>query len=567
MGTSLRALRALVLLAGFYVLALAVLALLTGAGLAAWAWASPAAALTVTVLCVLLGLPVLRGVFTLGTAGGNRKRGDGHDAPETDGLAVTGDEQPELWRAVRSLAERTGTRAPDAILLTEEVNAAVREDTRLLGLLPGRRRLYLGVPLLIGLTEPQLHSVIAHELGHYGNADTRLAGVTLRGRDSVLRTVEGFQAPRRKLRDRAWARQGRPAGEAVRKGRSIDLGGGGRTGFGYGSMARPFQAYARFYLRATSSVGRGQELAADRVAARVAGRDATASALREIAVLDAVHDFYLNEYVALGTRAALLPPPGEVCGGLRHLLADPELRSDMAELRGEPGPGHGTPYDSHPPVAERIRLIEAMPDDGRAADPARPALALLHEAGRVLAEVERVLLTPEALAMERADWPELIHRAAHALAEAGAEALRTALAEAGAKPARTQPQDDREPADSAGGATATGAARDLAALLDATDAGRLWQVADHLPKSPEAARASGRAAREFLRPALEYGSRSLAELALVEAAGARWALSWSTPPRLRLPAGRDLTEPLAAAVRAALADDPDTAPLRALLAH
>ncbi|RSO08994.1 peptidase [Streptomyces sp. WAC 06783] len=562
MGTSLRALRALILLAGFYVLALAVLALLTGAALAARAWAPPVAALTVTGLCALLGLPVLRGVFTLGAAGGSRKRGSGNGVPETEGLAVSDAEQPELWRAVRSLAERTGTRAPDAILLTEEVNAAVREDARLLGLLPGRRCLYLGVPLLIGLTEPQLHSVIAHELGHYGNADTRLAGITLRGRDSVLRTVEGFQAPRRKLRDRAWARQGRPAGEAVREGRSIDLGGGGRTGFGYGSMARPFQAYARFYLRATNSVGRGQELAADRVAARVAGRDATASALREIAVLDVVHDFYLNEYVALGARAALLPPPGEVCGGVRHLLADPELRSDLAELRGEPGPGNGSPYDSHPPVAERIRLIEALPDDGRAADPARPALALLREPGRLLVELERVLLTPEALAMERADWPELIHRATHALAEADAEALRTALSEADAKMVRTLPMDAREPRDSA-----AGAAWDLAALLDAIDAGRLWQVADHLPKSPEAARASGRAAREFLRPALECGTRSLAELALVEAAGARWTLSWSTPPRLRLPEERDLTEPLAAAVRAALADDPDTAPLRALLAN
>ncbi|KUJ39287.1 hypothetical protein ADK46_13100 [Streptomyces rimosus subsp. rimosus] len=298
------------------------------------------------------------------------------------------------------------------------------------------------------------------------------------------------------------------------------------------------------------------------MAARVAGRDATSSALREIAVLDVVHDFYLNEYVALGARAALLPPPGEVCGGVRHVLADPELRSDLAELRGEPGPGNGSPYDSHPPVAERIRLIEALPDDGRAADPARPALALLREPGRLLVELERVLLTPEALAMERADWPELIHRAAHALAEADAEALRTALSEADAKMVRTLPMDAREPRDSA-----AGAARDLAALLDAIDAGRLWQVADHLPKSPEAARASGRAAREFLRPVLECGTRSLAELALVEAAGARWTLSWSTPPRLRLPEARDLTEPLAAAVRAALADDPDTAPLRVLLAN
>ncbi|WP_116209578.1 M48 family metalloprotease [Streptomyces olivoreticuli] len=540
MGASPRAVRAFVLLAGFYLVALCVLGVLAGAVAAAWVWAPHLAAIKVTVISALLGLPVLRGVFTLGTGAGDRE----------EALPVTEADQPELWYTVRSLADRSGTRAPDEILLTGEVNAAVSEDARLLGMLPGRRRLYLGVPLLTGLTEPQLHSVIAHELGHYGNADTRLAGITRRGRDCVIRTVAAFQEQERKRIGKERSRQEEAAARRLRKGRKakrVDTRG---AGFGYRMMAKPFQAYARFYLRATSSVGRQQELAADRMAVRVAGRDATASALREIAALDTAHDFYQSRYALLGVEAGLLPPRGEVFGGLRHLLADPRRRSGLAELRYELPPGEESPYDSHPPVAERVRLIEALPDDGLAAAPARPALTLLRDAQRVLAQLEDVLLTSEALAMERVDWPELTHRGMHALAVAAAEPLRTALATAGVAPGS--------------------ASGDLIALLDRADAGQLWLTAGHLPKSPEAAQATGRAAREFLRPALESGTRRLAELALVEKAGAYWELSWSEQARLRLPGAAyagGTEETVAAAVRAAVADVPDTAPLRTLLGH
>ncbi|WP_066930549.1 M48 family metalloprotease [Streptomyces sp. NBRC 110611] len=557
MGTSLRALRALVLLAGFYLLVLAVLGVLVGAVVAAWIWASLAVALKVGVVVALLGFPLLRGVFALGAS----ERGG------VAGLPVTEDEQPELWRAVRSLAERSGTRAPDEIVLIGEVNAAVSEDSRLLGLLPGRRRLYVGVPLLIGLTEPQLHSILVHELGHYGNADTRLAGITLRGRDCVLRTVEAFRERERHRIDKARSRQEKAAAKAVQRGKPTKEVNTRGAGFGYRVMGRPFQAYARFYLRATHSVGRQQELAADRVAATVAGRDATASALRETAVLDAAHDFYLARYAMVGVQAGLLPPRGELFGGLRHLLTDPERRSGLAEMRDELPPDEASPYDSHPPVAERVRLIEALPDDGLAAPPSRPALALLCDAEQVLRELEAVVLTPEAQEMERVDWPELTHRAMHTLAESAAEPLRTALASEGRPVGTPAGMPAGTPPCTPAGASSAGASADLTALLDATDEGRLWLIADRLPKSPEAARASGRAAREFLRPALESGMDRLTELALVERAGARWALSWSERARLRLPGDEDVEEALTAAVRAASAAEPDTGPLRALLAH
>ncbi|MFF4221932.1 M48 family metalloprotease [Streptomyces abikoensis] len=549
MGTSLRALRALVLLAGFYLIAVLMLGVLVAADVAATLWAPGVAMVKVYVCSVVLAVPVLRGVFLFSTA----------RAKEPDGLPVTEAGQPELWRTVRSLAERTGTRAPDAIVLTGDVNAGVTEDTRLLGLLPGPRRLYLGAPLLTGLTEAQLHAVIAHELAHYGNTDTRLAGIALRGRAGVLHTVETLREREEERIAEERAIQEKAAEEAVRKGRKPKKIDAGRAGTGYRLMVKPFLAYAAFYLRATHSTGRQQELAADRLAARVAGRDATASALRETAALDAAHDFYMSRYAITGVDIGLLPPRGEVFGGLHRLLTAPGRQEGLAGLRDELPPAEPSPYDTHPPVAVRVELIEALPDDGRALDgrtlgDARPALGLLRDRERVMADLEGAVLTPKARAMARVDWPELIHRSVHARTEEAAEPLRTALGATGAR------------------ATGAGALADLSVLLDLADAGRLWEVADHLPKSPEAARAGGRAAREFARPALYAGLRELTELALAESAGARWELSWSGPPELRLPDGgpTDVTaEPLAGivadAVRPVVADEPDTRSLRELI--
>ena len=59
---------------------------------------------------------------------------------------------PRLWAEVRALAESSAPGAPDEIRLLPEVNAAVEEQTQMLGLVRGRRTLYLGAPVLMGLT-------------------------------------------------------------------------------------------------------------------------------------------------------------------------------------------------------------------------------------------------------------------------------------------------------------------------------------------------------------------------------------------------------------------------------
>ena len=95
-----------------------------------------------------------------------------HPQPKP-GLDVAPGGAAELWALVTQLSDVVGTRGPEQIRLVADVNAAVSEDSRFLGLFGGPRRMYLGVPLLQGLSVSQLRAVLAHEFGHYSSAHTR----------------------------------------------------------------------------------------------------------------------------------------------------------------------------------------------------------------------------------------------------------------------------------------------------------------------------------------------------------------------------------------------------------
>src|SRR5262245_47222634 len=171
MVTRLRVLASLVMLIGFFVFAFALL----GATLALGIWAgSHAHAAIKLVLIAVLGFG---GAIVVGA-----KRALFHRPDPPVGVPLTETRAPELWADVRRLATTAGTRAPDEIRIVTDVNAAVSENARLLGLIPGRRYLYVGMPLLMTLTVSQLRAVIAHELGHYSHSHTRLGEIAYRGR-------------------------------------------------------------------------------------------------------------------------------------------------------------------------------------------------------------------------------------------------------------------------------------------------------------------------------------------------------------------------------------------------
>ncbi|MEV6587644.1 M48 family metallopeptidase [Streptomyces acidicola] len=532
MGATLRALRAFVLLAGFYLLGVFLLAALAGTDYLLYLYAPASVAAKLYFVSALLAIPLVRGLFMLRTPKGE----------ELPGRPVTEADEPALWRTVRELAEQVGTRVPSRIVLTADVNAAVSEEARLLGLLPGPRRLYLGVPLMQGLTEAQLRAVIAHELGHYSNSDTRLAAITVRGRAQVLRTIAHFEerADRTVARERTQQENRNAKAEAKgKKTKEVDTTGAGIT---YRTMAKIYIGYAKLYFRATLATSRRQEYAADATAARIAGRDASASALREIPALDAAFGFYMGSYATLGSEARLLPPRGEVFGGFGRMLSARQL--ELVGLRTELPTEPSSPYDSHPPIADRVHRIEALPADGRAEEAKGAALALLTDPERTLADLEDAVLTDEVRQFRRTgDWQELLDGA---MTE-GLSDLSTPLHRALAFYTKDRPT--------------------LPALLQVIDDGQLWQLARRLPMSEEAASASGRAFREFARPVMQKSLNSMALADLSARSRLRWEFSWSEAATAHVLPAPDGTEAdLGFAVAAAVADHPDTGPLRALLA-
>ncbi|NUR89963.1 MAG: M48 family metalloprotease [Nonomuraea sp.] len=352
MPTAFRAVLAFALQAGFYLLVGLVVAaaiffdvlLLVRFG---------ATELKIAIVASVAAAALVRALFTV-----SRRR-----AEEQPGVSVSREDEPVLWQTVEDLATRVRTAPPAELRLVPEVNAAVSEDTRLLGLRATRRRMYIGLPLLQHLTVDELRAVLGHELGHYSGAHTRLGAPVYRGRVSLIATGEGLSNHR--------------------------------------LLQRVFRGYLKLYLRVSQAVSRRQELEADAMAVAIGGRRSMAEALRKIHATAAAWDVYVSGYLSMtGTDGAR---PSKVFGGFRSLMADPVRQAELERLPQD----ETSPYDSHPSLSERLAAIDRVEEPMLVPDP-RAALTLLRDPEVATQAVERSMWTPEALALRPVSWEELV---------------------------------------------------------------------------------------------------------------------------------------------------------------
>jgi Zn-dependent protease with chaperone function len=424
-ATAVRALLAALLVAGFYWLGVGLVAGLVALALWLW-WVVPgplAHDLSYPALAVAAGLVVPV-----------RRVAQARPRPP-EGLAVTVEQAPALWAAVRDLAAVVPTRPPDEIRLIAEVNAAVWEDTGRAGLRPGRRYLYVGVPLLETLPLDQLRAVLAHELGHYARGHTRFGALVYRGMLAMAGTIERI---------------------------------GPRTLPGL-----VLTGYAAVYAAVALAVLRRMETEADQAAVRAAGPTATAGALRDTERLVAAWDGYLRQYLRWTSRTGY--PPAAVLAYFGAVVDDPVLVPDPVR------PPHRSRWDSHPPLAQRLALVEAAPDRPVPADP-RPAWVLLDD------------LELRAAALRTATFDESVVRIAQEDALCIAAAVRYAAGRVAG---------DRAPG--------------LGTVLDLLEDGRAGELTVRLRRTV-------------------YGNREPVELvtatvaaALVASGAARWRHEWSVP--------------------------------------
>jgi len=298
------------------------------------------------------------------------------------GLIVSPHDAPELWGLVRHLAAEVGTRTPDEIRLVPEVNAAVSEDAKLLGLIGGHRLLYLGMPLMQALTVDQLRSIIAHELGHYSGKHTRVGAVAYRGRLAIAHTIGGIGP--------------------------------------WNPIGWVFRGYARLYLLVDNAASRRQELDADRASVRVAGPEVAVSALRELPVIGAAWGFYFDRYVSGGWEAGFAPD--DFFGGFGQLVA--ARREELAKLRDDEPEERRSRWNTHPSNAERIALMRTAPQAAHPVD-SRPAALLVPSITVAGIALQREVI--EVGSRQVLPWPQFSAAAATALLQRRADRVFRSL--------------------------------------------------------------------------------------------------------------------------------------------
>lgn len=251
------------------------------------------------------------------------------------GVPVTAEDQPDLWGLVREAADLAGHRAPEELRLT--LFGTVRAWPR------GRLRLDIAVPVLFVLDPPALGALIARALAEA---------------------------------ESGW---GDAADPVDRFGRVLDV--AARR-----HLAGPLGRWMRGRIVALRTEGL---LAADDVAAQVAGPQTAGRALAWAHVVQAGTQWWLAEFVDPELRRGFAPQP--LFPGLESLLGDPaRLEAMDRTVRTALPTGDGTGI---PGLAERVRSLQLGPEDSPDAVGA-PASELLRAPSATLEQVGIVALGP-----------------------------------------------------------------------------------------------------------------------------------------------------------------------------
>ncbi|MFC4327529.1 M48 family metallopeptidase [Streptomyces andamanensis] len=259
--------------------------------------------------------------------------------PLGDGTVLRRADAPELYALVDEVAEAVGTRGVDTISVGKEINAGVMSRG-----LRGHRALDLGLPLWEVLTPQQRVALLGHELGHYGNGDTRHGRVV----GSALRSLATWRyyflpTPRPSL------------GEMI-------------VNAVYAVPLLLVQGTLTLLDHLTLRATQRAEYLADREAARTASTEAAVGLMDRMLVLDSV-DVFLRRECSSAALAGARSARGDAAGTrdgddlwtrlAAHLASVPEHEY---ERQRRAGARRGNSVDStHPPTHLRRACLLAGP--------------------------------------------------------------------------------------------------------------------------------------------------------------------------------------------------------------
>ena len=358
----IRSIVAVLLLIGFYVLALGI------AGGLLWSVYAQIVAghvlIKVAFISVMLACVILWSVLP---------RPDRFEPP---GPVMKASEHPKLFAAIREVAHKTGQAMPRDVYLVADVNAFVAQRGGIMGFF-SHRVMGLGLPLLSLLSVAELRAVLAHEFGHYYGGDTQLGPWIYKTRSAMGRTI-------------------------------VSLAHSGST-----IVRKPFEWYGNFFLKVTHSISRAQELSADALAARVAGAQHLVSGLKAVHGGAAAFGAFVQTEYGPVLEAGFRPP---LAHGFRAFLDGKQIKASLEKLVAEnlQDTDHDA-FDTHPPLAQRIAALEAVQQAQHArtqqhgvfqADDT-PAIELLGESDELEAQLVQ---RRDGKPLERLTWTNVAER-------------------------------------------------------------------------------------------------------------------------------------------------------------
>ena len=238
------------------------------------------------------------------------------------GIPITAEDAPGLFRLVDEIRKIAGARPVHTVYLSNDINAAAIQTPRWWVFGGYRNELIIGLPLMQALGVREFAAVLAHEFGHFSGEHGRMAAWFRR-----IHTI--------------WARIGAEV-EA-------------RPLLGFYILPAFSRWYAgRFFAHAVTFF-RHNEFEADRVAERVAGKDALVSALIRVAVAGA---YYQDEWEQLLDKARSdAVVPAHPFRQLGDRLPDAVLWGEAQGVLDNALNAKTDIGDTHPPLVERLEAI------------------------------------------------------------------------------------------------------------------------------------------------------------------------------------------------------------------
>jgi len=301
------------------------------------------------------------------------------DRFEPPGPLLQRTSHPRLFAELDRIAASLNEPLPSEVYLIGQVNAFVADRGGILGF-GSRRIMAIGLPLLSILTISELRGVLAHEFAHYYSGDTKLGPFVYKTQSAMIRTFQNI-------------------------GSIQELGRIGIISVLYSVVTVVLKNYFVLFLRVTNFVSRKKEYRADELACLVAGDAPFIQGLRKIHGAGMAWPPFWNTEVVPMLNQSCLP---SISDGFAQFLRAPEIAAQVADVIGkEMEEGKVDPYDTHPPLRDRIAAIEQLtvaPSD-QAYDLALSLLDAPETAELQFLTFMNPILEKETL--RRVDWDEV----------------------------------------------------------------------------------------------------------------------------------------------------------------